>query len=156
MLHNSEHKFGEMQGATVLRNLFVSRFMVNHKSSWFKWENARGFWFQVVKLGGLMHRFGDQPRTYYSQNDRLPYSDGNKTMGALVANRRTGSHFLGASSLKNEKICIFPSLFEQKVNESWSFWFNVKNKSICDELFKSIVFYSIKLKHLILSTFHGA
>ena len=69
----------------------------------------------MVKLGGLMHRFGDQPRTYYSQNDRLPYSDGNKTMGALVANRRTGSHFLGASSLKNEKNVFFHHFSSKKL-----------------------------------------
>ena len=56
-----------------------------------------------LSWGGLMHRFGDQPRTYYSQIDRLSYSEWNKTMGVLVINRQMLDHFLRAYNLKTEK-----------------------------------------------------
>ena len=83
----------------------------------------------------------------------------------VSATLNSGSSLLQQSDLgsfprsfqfKKWEICIFPTLFEEKVNEPRSFRFDVKNKSIFHRLFKTIVFYDKYLKHLILNTFRGA
>ena len=126
---------------SVWQNLHFWHFDLNHWSFWFKAKRTWTLWFKCGKVMECLLYLGVTNVRQWLPLCKNVLVVRPLNSGSSLLKRSDLGSFPRSFQFEKWEISFFPTHFAQKVNESRSFRFNIKNKSIFDGLFKTIVFY---------------